>query len=149
MPPKGSVSTKLAPMRLPPLRRLKVRNPNAGDGNPCLAIMSSVLSMQSYFPWINLFTKCLLMCISMLGFSMVQCRRMSSYRDSVENVYGCTSKKIQSSGDAIMRKSPNVIACVTETDRPEEEYNQLPSFEDVSKYCWAKEEEVILEWVKT
>ncbi|KAH8594794.1 hypothetical protein B0O99DRAFT_624730 [Bisporella sp. PMI_857] len=43
MPPKGA-STKLQPMRLPPLKKLKVRRPNAGESNPCLAIMSSVLT---------------------------------------------------------------------------------------------------------
>ncbi|KAG9249233.1 hypothetical protein BJ878DRAFT_485328 [Calycina marina] len=43
MAPKGA-STKLVPMRLPPLSKLKVRRPNAGEVNPCLAIMSSVLT---------------------------------------------------------------------------------------------------------
>ena len=43
MPPKGA-STKLQPMRLPPLPNLRVRRPNQADANPCLAIMSSVLS---------------------------------------------------------------------------------------------------------
>ncbi|KIN03605.1 hypothetical protein OIDMADRAFT_17948 [Oidiodendron maius Zn] len=43
MPPKGA-STKLKPMRLPPLPRLKVRRPNQSESNPCLAIMSSVLT---------------------------------------------------------------------------------------------------------
>jgi hypothetical protein len=44
MPPKGA-STKIVPMRLPPLGKLKVRRPNDGGGNPCLPIMSAVLSM--------------------------------------------------------------------------------------------------------
>jgi hypothetical protein len=44
MPPKGG-STKLSPMRLPPLPKLRVRRPNQADANPCLTLMSSVLSM--------------------------------------------------------------------------------------------------------
>lgn len=44
MPPKGAATTTLKPMRLPPLHKLKVRRPNEGDANPCLSIMSSVLS---------------------------------------------------------------------------------------------------------
>ena len=44
MPPKGAATTALKPMRLPPLHKLKVRRPNEGDANPCLSIMSSVLS---------------------------------------------------------------------------------------------------------
>merc|ERR1711939_763028 len=48
MPPpkKGSVSTALQPMRLPPLPKLRVRRPNQADANPCLALMSSVLKTQ-------------------------------------------------------------------------------------------------------
>ncbi len=42
MPPKGS--TKLAPPRLPPLPKLRVRRPNKPETNPCLALMTSVLS---------------------------------------------------------------------------------------------------------
>ncbi|KAL2059417.1 hypothetical protein ABVK25_000710 [Lepraria finkii] len=42
MPPKGG-STKLAPPRLPPLPKLRVRRPNAPEPNPCLGIMTSVL----------------------------------------------------------------------------------------------------------
>lgn len=36
-----SIMTK--PMRLPPLRVLRVKNPNKQEGNPCLPIMSTVL----------------------------------------------------------------------------------------------------------
>ena len=44
MPPKGG-STKLAPPRLPPLPKLRVRRPNAPQPNPCVGIMTSVLGM--------------------------------------------------------------------------------------------------------
>ncbi|KAA8575478.1 hypothetical protein EYC84_004631 [Monilinia fructicola] len=43
MPPKGA-STAKVPMRLPPLPKLRVRRPNQTDANPCLAIMTSVLT---------------------------------------------------------------------------------------------------------
>ena len=44
------VSTKLAPTRLPPLPKLRVRRPNQPGGNPCLGIMTSVLgTIASYF----------------------------------------------------------------------------------------------------
>ncbi|KAH8670188.1 hypothetical protein BGZ60DRAFT_406860 [Tricladium varicosporioides] len=43
MPPKGT-SSALKPMRLPPLPKLRVRRPNQTEANPCLAIMSSVLT---------------------------------------------------------------------------------------------------------
>lgn len=42
MPPKGG-STKLAPPRLPPLPKLRVRRPNKPGENPCVGIMTSVL----------------------------------------------------------------------------------------------------------
>jgi hypothetical protein len=41
MPPKGTTSM---PMRLPPLPKLRVRRPNQSEANPCLALMTSVLS---------------------------------------------------------------------------------------------------------
>lgn len=47
MPPKTPSTTTaktLAPPRLPPLPRLRVRRPNQAEANPCLGIMSSVLS---------------------------------------------------------------------------------------------------------
>lgn len=53
MPPKGSASTKLQPMRLPPLQKLRVRRPNQADANPCLSIMSSVLSMFLLWPTLS------------------------------------------------------------------------------------------------
>ncbi|KAF7902306.1 hypothetical protein EAF00_002209 [Botryotinia globosa] len=43
MPPKGA-STAKVPMKLPPLPKLRVRRPNQTDSNPCLAIMTSVLT---------------------------------------------------------------------------------------------------------
>lgn len=47
MPAKGA-TTKVAPVRLPPLPKLRVRRPNQTDANPCMGLMSSVLSMFPY-----------------------------------------------------------------------------------------------------
>ncbi|KAI8634424.1 37S ribosomal protein Mrp10 [Xylariaceae sp. FL1651] len=38
------MSATSKPMRLPPLKTLRVRNPNGRSERPCMAIMSSVLS---------------------------------------------------------------------------------------------------------
>lgn len=50
MPPKG-VSTRLNPVRLQTIPHLRVRRPNQHEQNPCVTIMSSMLSMSP----INLF----------------------------------------------------------------------------------------------
>ncbi|RAL17244.1 mitochondrial 37S ribosomal protein mS37 [Aspergillus homomorphus CBS 101889] len=42
MPPKAS--TRLTPVRLQTINHLRVRRPNKHQGNPCVAIMSSMLS---------------------------------------------------------------------------------------------------------
>lgn len=49
MSAKG-VSTKLAPTRLPPLPKLRVRRPNKAQENPCVGIMTSVLGKRPYLP---------------------------------------------------------------------------------------------------
>ncbi|TQS37223.1 hypothetical protein Golomagni_02312 [Golovinomyces magnicellulatus] len=41
---KVGISTAQKPIRLPPLNRLNVKRGGAGDKNPCLSIMSSVLT---------------------------------------------------------------------------------------------------------
>ncbi|KAI6351775.1 hypothetical protein MCOR25_009750 [Pyricularia grisea] len=38
------MSSVKKPMRLPPLKALRVRNPDVKEVNPCLAVMSSVLA---------------------------------------------------------------------------------------------------------
>lgn len=43
MPPKGA-STKLNPVRLQTIPHLRIRHPNKNEGNPCVAVMSSMLS---------------------------------------------------------------------------------------------------------
>ncbi|KAI6710016.1 mitochondrial 37S ribosomal protein YmS-T, partial [Diplocarpon mali] len=77
MPPKGS-STALQPMRLPPLPKLRVRRPNQAEANPCLAIMSSMLSTLNYFlpsSWERI--GC------MLGFIRLRSCRVSGFRDAI------------------------------------------------------------------
>jgi hypothetical protein len=45
MAPKGSLSTRLNPMRLNTINHLRVRRPNQNEQNPCVVVMSSMLSM--------------------------------------------------------------------------------------------------------
>ncbi|OQD75258.1 hypothetical protein PENDEC_c008G01806 [Penicillium decumbens] len=44
MAPKGNVSTRLNPLRLNTINHLRVRRPNQHEQNPCVTIMSSMLS---------------------------------------------------------------------------------------------------------
>lgn len=43
MPVRGGTTNVHNAIRLPPLRTLKVRKPDKGEGNPCVGVMSSVL----------------------------------------------------------------------------------------------------------
>lgn len=47
MPAKG-VSTRLNPVRLQTIPHLRVRRPNQHEQNPCVTVMSSMLSMLDY-----------------------------------------------------------------------------------------------------
>ena len=47
MPPPKAHGQKLPKRPLPPLPKLRVKNPNVIEPNPCLGIMSSVLSTSS------------------------------------------------------------------------------------------------------
>jgi hypothetical protein len=46
MPPKG-VTTRLNPVRLQTIPHLRVRRPNQHEQNPCVTVMSSMLSMST------------------------------------------------------------------------------------------------------
>lgn len=46
MPPKGA-STAVNPIRLQTVSRLKIRNPDKHEPNPCLGPMTAMLSMLS------------------------------------------------------------------------------------------------------
>jgi len=97
MPPKGA-STTLQPMRLPPLHKLRIRRPNQADANPCLSIMSSVLSMldqtveclQSLKGLVGLEMSIMLIGVlcSMLGIIRIQRRRLPGTGDTAESLYG-------------------------------------------------------------
>lgn len=78
MAPKGA-STKLKPMRLPPLPRLKIRRPNQADANPCLAIMSSVLSTILTSPLSNRSSWLILVaCWASSGHSIAGCQALET-----------------------------------------------------------------------
>ncbi|KXG53605.1 Ribosomal protein MRP10, mitochondrial [Penicillium griseofulvum] len=46
MAPKGSLSTRLNPMRLNTINHLRVRRPNQNEQNPCVVVMSSMLNVE-------------------------------------------------------------------------------------------------------
>lgn len=80
MPPKGS--TKLSAPRLPPLPKLRVRRPNKPETNPCLALMTSVLSTQAppphsaheeYTTAVSLMARLRAGCWASSGFSVQGC----------------------------------------------------------------------------
>ncbi|PGG99520.1 hypothetical protein GX51_06260 [Blastomyces parvus] len=43
MPPKGA-ATRIKPLHLQTIQKLRVKSPNTHQANPCLAVMTSVLS---------------------------------------------------------------------------------------------------------
>ncbi|CAG7923616.1 unnamed protein product [Penicillium olsonii] len=44
MAPKGSLSTRMNPLRLNTINHLRVRRPNQHEQNPCVTVMSSMLN---------------------------------------------------------------------------------------------------------
>ncbi|OQE75630.1 hypothetical protein PENNAL_c0072G04779 [Penicillium nalgiovense] len=57
MAPKGSLSTRLNPMRLNTINHLRVRRPNQNEQNPCVVVMSSMLNAEylesRYREWVT------------------------------------------------------------------------------------------------
>jgi len=85
-------------MRLPPLPKLRVRRPNQTDANPCLALMSSVLSMLPPPHLHPLSTSLEYQDLraddgknSLLGIIWVHRSRMPGSGDVIEDLYGYTS----------------------------------------------------------
>jgi hypothetical protein len=48
MAPKGNISTRLNPLRLNTINHLRVRRPNQNEQNPCVTVMSTMLSTPSW-----------------------------------------------------------------------------------------------------
>ncbi|KAK2797058.1 hypothetical protein FQN51_008830 [Onygenales sp. PD_10] len=46
MPPKGA-STRVKPVRLQTIPKLRIKSPNTHQPNPCLAVMTSVLNPKA------------------------------------------------------------------------------------------------------
>ena len=110
MPPKGA-TTKLQPMRLPPLPKLRVRRPNQGEGNPCLLLMNSVLSTSSLSS-----TSCLPFCQNNLANQSTACWASAGYTSA-----GCQALETQ------------LRTCM---DAPVSFLFHLPLFDDVSRLVW-------------
>jgi hypothetical protein len=80
-------------MRLPPLPKLRVRRPNQADANPCLTLMSSVLSMLIFclspFPFDPLDMEAYGRHRSLLGIVRIYSCWLCSAGDPIKGVYGC------------------------------------------------------------
>lgn len=139
MPPKGA-STALQPMRLPPLHKLRVRRPNQADANPCLSIMSSVLSalprpLQYHLRITNWHTACW----ASSGYNIAGCQALET------QLRACMDTPVSLliiSTSVIKRRGPANNIIITETESPEEKHDQLPFVENVSEYRGPQEEEV-------
>lgn len=76
------------PIRLPPLKVLRVKQPNKPEGNPCLTVMSAVLCMLYFFlisvgdVLMNMSTH------SLLGIVRLQLQRMRRRRGHLALVHG-------------------------------------------------------------
>ena len=51
MAPKGNISTRLNPLRLNTINHLRVRRPNQNEQNPCVTVMSTMLSETIRLPF--------------------------------------------------------------------------------------------------
>lgn len=119
MPPKGNVSTRLNPLRLNTINHLRVRRPNKHEQNPCVTVMSTMLSTflshifeaqvrmlvdrpastlghcHTEYIFINDpgYMDVRLTTVSanrLLGFSRIRGRRLRRPRDAIAQVYGRT-----------------------------------------------------------
>lgn len=76
---------------------------------------------------------------SMLGLVRIQCSRMSSTGDTITSLYGHagmdTSYRVKA-GRAV------IDLLSTETEKSEEEHDQLPLITNVPEHCWTEKEEV-------
>ncbi|KAF8856850.1 mitochondrial ribosomal protein 10 [Acephala macrosclerotiorum] len=92
MPPKGSAATKLQPMRLPPLPKLRVRRPNQADANPCLALMSSVLT-----------------CWASAGYNVAGCQALETQLRACMDMKRPASQKKNTINYHLSRMYPNIV----------------------------------------
>ncbi|PSS24972.1 hypothetical protein M430DRAFT_133051 [Amorphotheca resinae ATCC 22711] len=91
MPAKGA-PTKLQPMRLPPLHKLRVRRPNQADANPCVSIMSSVLS-----------------CWASAGFNVAGCQAVEAQLRACMDAPKPKTQKKNTINYHLSRMYPNIV----------------------------------------
>ena len=140
MPPKGT--TKLAPPRLPPLSKLRVRRPNQMELNPCLGIMSSVLGICVGFGFWGkpLLTVCA-GCWASSGHSIAGCAALEQQLRACMDAPVCFlliylipvfyKAGVMWRGNA---QDQLLMADINraEAEEPEKEHDQPPSFQTVS-----------------
>ncbi|RKF63853.1 37S ribosomal protein MRP10, mitochondrial [Golovinomyces cichoracearum] len=89
---KVGVSTAQKPIRLPPLNRLNVKRGGAGDKNPCLSIMSSVLT-----------------CWASNGFNVAGCQNLETQLRSCMDSSKNRIQKKNTVNYHLARMLPNVV----------------------------------------
>ncbi|RKF58973.1 37S ribosomal protein mrp10, mitochondrial [Erysiphe neolycopersici] len=90
---KFGVSTVQKPIRLPPLNRLNVKGASARDKNPCLSIMSSVLT-----------------CWASNGFNVVGCQNLETQLRSCMDTPNQRSQKKNTLNYHLARMLPNLVS---------------------------------------
>jgi len=86
MPPKGTTAAKAAIPRLPPLPQLRVRRPNQTNANPCVGVMTSVLSTSIPAPTegmkvagkVGAFANAIAACWASSGYSVQGCSALET-----------------------------------------------------------------------
>ncbi|MCJ1472141.1 hypothetical protein MMC13_000788 [Lambiella insularis] len=123
MPPK-STSTVLAPTRLPPLPKLRVRRPNRPETNPCLGIMTSMLG-----------------CWASSGRSGSAAQACVALEQQLRTCMDAPVRLLVELQRTIGGDADGAVGGI-ETEAPEEEYHQLPSLQALPEDHWATQAEV-------
>ena len=139
-------STKLAPTRLPPLPRLRVRRPNKTEMNPCMGIMTSVLGMCYLSAAADVFNALTALpvagCWASSGYSPQGCAAIEQQLracmdtpvcfESARDCWGIWVKTIEGACHGY-RLRLLMFVMDAETEWAEKECDQLPSHEAVSQ----------------
>ncbi|KFY88662.1 hypothetical protein V500_06203 [Pseudogymnoascus sp. VKM F-4518 (FW-2643)] len=124
MAPKKLPAAKAVTTRLPPLPKLRIKRPNQNNVNPCLGIMTSVLT-----------------CWASSGYSVAGCTALET------SLRACMDTPVSYSRFRRIGRTPRwdvwlMDPATTETEGCEEEHYQLPFVENVPPDCRTEEEEV-------
>ncbi|KAI9043346.1 mitochondrial 37S ribosomal mS37 domain-containing protein [Aspergillus affinis] len=139
MPPKGA-STKLNPVRLQTIPHLRIRHPNKNEGNPCMTVMSSMLSCWASSGYTS--EGCLA-----LEQQLRQCMdapvrvllRIESIYSNPRPIPRALLPKFRSTDEQMLTRSSSDD---TEKEELRHKHYQLPPHENVPQGCWTEEEEL-------